>query len=50
MHVATRIHSQPPAANVTLQEFIQRFTDLLIQATGTDPNAVTCQVTVILLI
>ena len=44
-HAATQIHSRLQAANETLQEYMQRFTDLVIQATGADPTSVTCQVT-----
>ena len=50
MHVTTRIHSRPQPPNKTLKENIQRFTYLLIQASHTDPIAVTCQVTIILII
>ena len=45
MHAATRIHLCPYATIEALQEYIQRFTDLVIQATGTDLTAMTCQVT-----
>ena len=31
MDAATRIHSRPQSSNETLQEYIQRFTDLVIQ-------------------
>ena len=50
VHVATQIHSRPKTANETLQEYIQRLTDLIIHATSTDPTSVTCQVTIILFI
>ena len=40
----------PVSTNETLQEYIQRFIDLAIQATGTGPTAVTCQVTILLFI
>ena len=46
MHTATIIQSRPQAANETLQQYIQRFTDLLIYITGTEPTAVTCQVSI----
>ena len=46
MHAATKINSRPQAGNETLQEYIQRLTDLVIQAADTDPTAVTCQVTI----
>ena len=38
MRAATRIHSGSLPAKETLQEFIQRFTDLVIHAAGTDPT------------
>ena len=50
MHVAIRIHSRPQTTNETLQECIQRFTDLAIQNKGADPSRVTCQVTIKLFI
>ena len=50
MHAANGIYSQPKATKETLQEYIQTFTDLVFEANGTDPTAVTCQVTVILFI
>ena len=46
----TQIHSWPQAANETLQEYIQRLTNLVIHATGADPSSVTYQVTIILFI
>ena len=48
--MTTSIHSRSKAANETLQEFIQGFTDLAIHATGADPTSVTYQVTIILFI
>ena len=45
MNTATRIHSWPQAANEFLQEYIQRFTDLVIPTTGKDLSEVTCHVT-----
>ena len=50
MHAATRIHSRPQVASETPQEYIQRFTDLVLQAVGTNSTPVTCQVAIILLI
>ena len=50
MHVATQINSIPQEVNETLWKYIQRFTDLVIQATGTYPIAVICQVTIVLFI
>ena len=50
MHAATGIHSRSKATNETLQEYIQWFMNLVILATGTDPNAVTCHVTIVLFI
>ena len=50
MHAATQIHSRPQGENEMLQEYIQRFTDLVIQATGTDPTTMICQVTLALFI
>ena len=50
MQATTRLYSTPQATNETLQENIQRFTDLAIQATGTDLTAVTCQVAVLFII
>ena len=38
VHAATAIYFRLQAANKTLQEYIQRFTCLVIQATGTDPT------------
>ena len=38
MNAANGICSHLQAANETLQESIQGFADLVIQATGTDPN------------
>ena len=46
MHAATQILSRPQARN----ENIHRFTNWVIQATGTDPTAVACQVTIVLFI
>ena len=46
MHTATRIYSRYQAANETMQEYIQRFTDLVPH--GTDPTVVTCKVTIVL--
>ena len=48
MQGATRI--RPRASNEALQEYIQRCMDLVIQATGTDPTTVTCQMTIVLII
>ena len=45
MHAATWIHSHPQSSYEILHEYIQRFSDLLIHATGTDSTAVTCHVT-----
>ena len=50
VHAATQIHSRPQAANELLQEYIPRFTDLVIHSTGTEPTSGTCQVTIILCI
>ena len=50
MHAAIRIHSRPHAVNETLQEYIQRVTDLVIHTTGTDPTVVICQVIIVLFI
>ena len=50
IHVTTRIYFRPKAANKTFQEFVQRFSDLVIQATGTDPTAITSPVTIVLFI
>ena len=50
MHMETRIHSTPYTKSETLQENSQRFKDLVIQATGTNPTAVTCQVRSVLFI
>ena len=50
VHAATQIYFRPQAANETLQEYIQRYTDLVIHATGADLTSVTCQVTIILFI
>ena len=46
----SQIHSKAHTANGTLQEYTQRFTDLVIHAMDADPTTVTCQVTVILFI
>ena len=40
MNETTWIPSQPQSANEILQEYIQRFTDLVIYAAGTDPTAI----------
>ena len=48
MHAATRILSRPQATNKTLQEYTQRFTDLVIKAMGTDPTVGTCLGTTVL--
>ena len=50
MCAATRICSRPQVVNETLQEYIQGFTDFVIQTKGTYPTAVTCQVTIVLFI
>ena len=50
IHAATQINSRPPTSHETLQEYIQRFTDLVMNATGTDPTTVTCKVTTVLFI
>ena len=50
MHAATRINSGPRTANETLQEYIQIFADFVIQVMGTDPTALTFQVTIVLFI
>ena len=50
MHAATWIHSCLQSANKTLLEHVQRFTDLVVHTTGTDPTPVTCQVTIVLFI
>ena len=50
MHATTRIHSQPQAANETLQEYIQLFTNLVIQTTDNDLTAMTCQMRTVLFI
>ena len=50
MHAATRIHFRPQVSKVTLKEYIQRFSDLIIQAMGTHLTAVPCQVTIVLFI
>ena len=50
VHTTTEIHSQHQAADETLQECIQIFTDLVIHTRGADPTSVTCQVTFILFI
>ena len=50
VHVTTWIHSRHHAAYETLLEYIQRFTNLVIQAICTDPTTVTCQVTLVLFI
>ena len=50
MDVSTRIHYIPQAGKETLQEYIQRFIDLVIQATGTDSTACTSQVIIVFLI
>ena len=48
IYVTTRIRSRTQAANETLQEYKQGFTDFVIQTTTMDPTAVTCQVTILL--
>ena len=49
--MATKIYAAIwNAANETLQEYIQKFTDLVIHAAGTGPTAVTCQVIIVLFI
>ena len=50
MHGATRSHSGPQAGSDTLQEYIKRIMDLKIQATVSHPIAITCWVTIMLLI
>ena len=50
VHTATQIHSRPQAAKETLQEYIQRITNLVIHATAAAPTSVTCKVTTILFI
>ena len=50
MYAYTRILSRPQAANENLQDYTHKFTDLVNHATGTDPAAVTCQVTTVLFI
>ena len=47
MHVDTQIHSRPHAAIDTLQEYIQRFTDLVIHATVASYTSVPCQVNIL---
>ena len=47
---ATKIHCRPQAVEETLQRYIQRFTDLVIQVMGTNSIAVTCWVTTVLFI
>ena len=48
VHAATQIHSRPKATNETLQEYIQRFAEVVICVTVADPTSVTSQVTIIL--
>ena len=50
MHAASRIYSKSQAADETLQEYIERFTDLVIQAKGADRTAITCQLISVLFI
>ena len=50
VHAAIQMYSRLQVANGTLQEYIQRFTDLVIHATGAEPTLVTCQVTIILFV
>ena len=48
MPAASRIHLCLQAANETLQEHSQRFTDLVSQVTGPDLTVVIYQVTIVL--
>ena len=50
MYAATRIYSRCQAGNDSLQEYIQKCTNLVIQTTGIDPTTVICQVTIVLFI
>ena len=43
MHASSRSHSRPQTSNKILQQYIQRFTDLIIQETGTGATVVICQ-------
>ena len=47
VYATTQIHYRVQAANETLLVYIQRFTDLVIHATGAHPTSVMCQVTII---
>ena len=48
LHAVTQIYSRPQSTNEALQEYIQRFTDVVIHETGTEPTSVTCQVIIAL--
>ena len=50
MHAISITHIRHQSSNETMQEYLQRFTDLVIQATGTDPTTVTYHGTFILFI